>query len=143
MDLPFWYDGPQHQYLSAGFGPYALTRLCAETQGLFLIASSGRNRVFDPTVMREYLPDYRPIKYYTRDVKSNPAKMALTTAAHMTHEGPVYPPKTVFRADSDNVLRTEVTEAQEPFAVLDYKLRQIQQILERGTAGRALHERVL
>src|SRR5690606_8125970 len=35
VQLPFWFGEPQHEYISAGMGPYALTRLVKETGGVY------------------------------------------------------------------------------------------------------------
>ena len=59
-------DNKKYERLSAGYGPYALTRLCAETGGVFFVADQGSIR-FDSDVMRDYQPDYRPVRDYIKD----------------------------------------------------------------------------
>lgn len=67
--------------MSSGFGPYGLTRLCAETNGLYFIADNGRGQHrFDPAVMRNYAPDYRPIPMLEQDLRKNKAKSSLVEA---------------------------------------------------------------
>ncbi|VAX36385.1 hypothetical protein MNBD_PLANCTO02-1361, partial [hydrothermal vent metagenome] len=52
--LPFWGSaGKGLKKLSSGYGPYALTRLCAETGGIYFIADQGSLN-FDPAIMRDY-----------------------------------------------------------------------------------------
>lgn len=137
VDLPFWgVPGGDLRRMTAGLGPYALTRLCAETQGVYLISDELGRVHFDPAVMRNYLPDYRPIRFYVKDRQANKAKTALVDAARKTLSQEVPTPETIFRADSDNVLRTQLNDAQRPFAVLDYKLNEVASLLEQGEKDR-------
>ncbi|MFO0424223.1 MAG: vWA domain-containing protein [Planctomycetia bacterium] len=87
--------------IDSGFGPYALSRLCAETGGIYfrVHANSGaRGRVtnedtaplssrlryfFDPEVMRHYQPDYASPEKVAKEINANSAKRALFTAAGM------------------------------------------------------------
>ena len=39
VSLPFWFDGPQYEYLSSGFAPYALARLVSETGGIYFLTN--------------------------------------------------------------------------------------------------------
>jgi hypothetical protein len=139
VNLPFWgVAGADLVRMTAGLGPYALTRLCAETQGVYLIAEDGGKGVrFDPAVMRNYLPDYRPIKFYMKDLQANRAKTVLVEAARKTLGERTPTPEVIFRADTDAALRTELNDAQKPLAVLDYKLNEIVTLLEQGEKDRA------
>ena len=139
VNLPFWgVAGGDLVRMTAGLGPYALTRLCAETQGVYLIAEdTGRGVRFDPAVMRNYLPDYRPIKFYTKDLTANRAKTVLVEAARKTLGERTPTPEVIFRADTDAALRTELNDAQKPLAVLDYKLNEIVTLLDQGEKDRA------
>ena len=86
LRLGFWGPGGdvRGENLSSGYGPYALTRLCVETGGMYLVADDNNAARVDPTLMRSYPPDYRPIADYTRDVRANRAKSALVEAAGAT-----------------------------------------------------------
>ena len=138
LDVPFWGGGRVNSgRISAGLGPYALTRLCAETNGLYLIAEDARGRNFDPTMMKDYLPDYRPIRDYEKDIAKSKAKQFLLMAAEMTRRKRVSAPSLRFRADTDNALRTEASEAQKPAAMLTHSITQIVQVLEQGEEDRA------
>lgn len=139
VNLPFWgVAGADLVRMTAGLGPYALTRLCAETQGVYLIAEDGGRGVrFDPAVMRNYLPDYRPIRFYQKDLQANRAKTVLVEAARKTLGEKTPTPEVIFRADTDAALRTELNDAQKPLAVLDYKLNEIVTLLEQGEKDRA------
>ena len=138
VNLPFWgVAGGDLVRMTAGLGPYALTRLCAETQGVYLIVEdTSRGVRFDPAVMRNYLPDYRPIKFYTKDLQANRAKTVLVDAARKTLGERTPTPEVIFRADTDAALRTELNDAQKPLAVLDYKLNEIVTLLEQGEKDR-------
>ena len=112
LDLPFWGGGRVDSgRISAGLGPYALTRICAETGGLYLITDDASGRTFDATVMKDYLPDYRPLHFYDGDIQKSIAKQTLIAAAELTRQNRVTAPQLRFRADTDTVLRTEATDA--------------------------------
>jgi len=138
LQLPFWTNsGLNLSRMSSGFGPYALTRLCAETGGIYFIADQTRGPRFDPAVMRQYTPDYRPQRDYEQQLSSNSAKAALIQAArNAVPEDSIARPQRRFLATTDAVLRTQITEAQKPLATLDYYLKELHQILERGESGR-------
>ena len=138
LQLPFWgVAGFGRKQMSANYGPYALTRLCAETKGMYLIADQGRGRAFDSAVMRNYRPDFRPVRDIEKDVKSNLAKRSLVEAALATSRKPLPRLSLSFRAENDNVLRNEITKAQEPAAKFDYGLKQMHGVLTMGEKARA------
>ncbi|QDT17104.1 vWA domain-containing protein [Alienimonas californiensis] len=136
--LGFWGPGGEveNERLSSGYGPYALTRLCVETGGMYLVADDTNQRKFEPQLMRSYGPDYRPIKDYTRDVMANGAKRALIEAAQMSTAEEIPNPQLVFAAVDDTRLRREITEAQKPMAVVSYRLSALQAKLEAGLPDR-------
>lgn len=138
LDLPFWgAGGVDSGRISSGLGPYTLTRLCAETGGLYLIAEDARGKQFDPVVMKDYLPDYRPIRLYEEDVAKNKAKQALLIAAESTRASRVRAPTVRFRADTDNALRNEATDAQKPASILHHRVSEIVTLLKAGEKDRA------
>jgi len=137
LRLAFWGSaGQSAEQLSASFGPYALTRLCAETGGLYLVTKESESR-FDPEIMKNYLPDYRPVTRYQADLAKNLSKGALVRAAMTTQAHEVPPPRLRFRADTLEVLRRQLTEAQKPLALLDYFLNEMHTILDEGQKDRA------
>lgn len=137
LRLPFWGTNPGWDLtrMTSGFGPYALTRLCAETNGLYLIATNEGPK-FDQSVMRNYLPDFRPIIDYERELKTNLAKAALVNTARATHVKSLPRPQLNFNAPNDNVLRVAIGEAQKPLAVLEYDLEIMIRLLEEGEKHR-------
>jgi len=138
LQLPFWTGGGRNlDRMSAGFGPYALTRICAETGGIYFIADQVRGPQFDPSVMRQYSPDYRPQREYEKELSTNSAKAALVKAAqNAVPDDAVAQPQQRFLATTDTVLRQRITEAQKPLATLDYYLEQLHRILEQGERDR-------
>lgn len=136
--LAYWgANGYQLEDMSSGFGPYGLTRLCAETNGLYFITDDGRGPKFDPQVMRNYAPDYRPIRMLDADINANKAKLALMEVCKLLKVDNVPPPRTVFPAENDTVLRQAITEAQKPLADYEYKLDALMRMLEPGEKERA------
>ncbi|MBI5758711.1 MAG: VWA domain-containing protein [Planctomycetales bacterium] len=138
LRLGFWgARGPSLERLSSGYGPWALTRLCRETGGLYLVSAEQHRAVqFDFNTMRNYQPDYRPVADIDRDIKKNKAKQVLIEAAMKTKAEGIPIPQTTFRADTDNVLREQVTEAQRPLAILDYRLKEMVATLNQGEKER-------
>jgi len=138
LQLPFWTGGGRNlDRMSAGFGPYALTRICAETGGIYFIADQVRGPQFDPSIMRQYSPDYRPQREYEKELSSNSAKAALVKAAqNAVPEDAIAQPQQRFLATTDTVLRQRITEAQKPLATLDYYLQELHRILEQGERDR-------
>jgi len=137
LQLAYWGRPANNlENLSACFGPYALTRLCSETGGMFLVSEEIPGPRFDPEVMRKYQPDYRPIREYEQELSKNHAKGALVRAALAAKADEIPQPQFVFRADTDTALRQAMTEAQKPLAVLDYKLNEMQMLLEAGEKDR-------
>ncbi len=138
LQLAYWgRRGRDLENLSATFGPYALTRLCAETGGMFFVSEEIPGPKFDPEVMRKYQPDYRPLRDYDQQLSQNAAKGALVRAAVATKAEAIPQPQFVFRADTDTALRQQISEAQKPLAVLDYKLEEMLTLLESGEKDRS------
>jgi hypothetical protein len=138
LRMAYWgTNGRDLDFIPSGFGPYGLTRLCAETNGLFLIADNSLRAGIDSIVMRSYAPDYRPIPQLEADIRSNRAKLALVEVCNQYQVDNIPIPSTFFPAENDNVLRTAITEAQRPLAELDYRLDGILQKLQAGEKDRA------
>lgn len=137
VQLGFWsVDGRDLERMSAAYGPYGLTRLCAETGGVYFITDESRVHRFDPEIMRNYLPDYRSLEIYEREVKRSPAKNALVEASTRTAADGIELPRLQFRADTDETLKQELFEAQKPAAELEYKLNIMLSALEAGEKDR-------
>lgn len=138
LRLAFWGSNDYDlQNMSSGFGPYALTRLCAETNGLYLVANDSRGKTFDPQVMRNYAPDYRPIPMIDSDFAKNKAKSTLRDVARLLKVENVPLPRLDFPAENDTVLRQAITDAQRPAAEFEYKINGLKTLLEPGEKDRA------
>ena len=137
LQLPFWGGiGSSLENLSSGFGPYALTRLCAETNGIYFVTADNSTWQFDAAVMRNYAPDYLPVKKYEAVVSRNRTKAALMNASMLSWRDGVPRPQLSFRAPNDNELRKSLTEAQRPIAKLDARLDEMMAILMTGEPSR-------
>lgn len=138
LQLAFWgSNGSDLDDISSGFGPYALTRLCAETNGLFLMTSPGNGPRWDPQVMRAYQPDYRPISDLEADVRGNVAKRLLVEIAQTTRTESIPQPQLEFPAMTDTLLRQEIDKAQRPLAEFEFKISRMADALKQGEKDRA------
>ena len=64
------------------------------------------------------------------------AKMALNRAAAASTKADIPQAKLSFRAENDNLLKKEITEAQKPMAEVGYKLEELLYVLAAGEKGR-------
>lgn len=144
----------QEPVIDSGFGPYALTRLCYETGGIYFTVHPNRNvnrRVnrgeidafaadmkyfFDPVAMSRYRPDYLSPEDYVTMVKSSPLRQSLVTAAQMKPVSGISAPKTRFIKRGEAQLVGELTTAQQDAAKLEPTLVRMAQILEPGMEAR-------
>ena len=120
----------QLDQMSAGYGPYALTRLCAETNGIFILTQDTQGMHFDHNTMARYAPDYRPISIIQGEISKHPCKKALTEAASLKFDHPLIIPKTNFSAYNDAILRTELAEGQTPVADVVYHVDRMLKLLQ-------------
>ncbi len=113
--------------LDSGFGPYALTRLCYETGGIYFTVHPNRNidrkvyryelepfaadlqYFFDPIVMSRYRPDYLSAEDYAKQVKRSQLRQALVTAAQMQPAQGLATPRTRFVRRDEAQLAGELT----------------------------------
>ena len=87
IQLGFWYDGPQYDFMDAGFGPYALSRLAGATGGIYFVTRMGGNRLpFDPAGMREYKPDWMSKDQYISAINKHPVRLAVMRASLITQQ---------------------------------------------------------
>lgn len=94
VSLPFWFGGPQYEFLSSGLGPYALTRLVRETGGVYFMTNMTTTTglaplgVFTNEDMKAFQPDYSfgTPEAYIRDVNSHPLRRAVMVAAELSHK---------------------------------------------------------
>lgn len=134
LQLPFWGTGQVR--LSAGYGPYALTRLTAETGGMYLITDDATTVRFNPARMREYTPEYEPIRVLEARIRQHPAKLALVETSRQTYLDTIPLPTLVFNAENDNQLRAELTEGQRRMVESEYWVDRMFKMLAQGAQTR-------
>jgi len=124
VDLPFWYDGPDLTYLSAGFAPYALARLVHETGGVYFMTNmttmSGLTPVgvFDNAALKTFAPNYNfgSAEDYQKDLSQHPLRMAVVRAAFLSRQHqPNATPQLNFAVTPQN-FKTVAGEAQKTAA---------------------------
>ncbi|MEQ8849780.1 vWA domain-containing protein [Botrimarina sp.] len=147
-------DGPT---LDAGFGPFGLTRLAAESGGFYIAvhafrvaagrADKSRRRdhpftaeidyFFDERLMRRYRPDYVPTGEYQRRLRENGARRALVEAASLSWTEPLRENvRREFPKLDDAQFAQDLSVAQRAAAVLEPKLQQLVATLRRGEGDR-------
>ncbi len=85
--LPFWYGGPQYDEIESGFGPYGLSRLASATGGIYFVARlDGAKMGFDASRMKEYRPDWSPLREYEASIQRDPLRQAVVNAALITQQ---------------------------------------------------------
>jgi len=154
LKLHFLGAGRNDPLLDSGYGPYALTRLCYETGGLYFSSHpnrkvggnvSGRetsnlaahiSTFFDPQVMRRYQPDYLSVQEYRKRLQTNRARGALVAAAQLSWTSPLEDIRMRFPKRDESQLATSLSVAQRNAAVRQPKLDRICQTLQAGEADR-------
>lgn len=128
--LPFWYDGPQYDYLDAGFGPHALSRLAGATGGIYFVTRMGGNRItFDPAGMREYKPDWVSKEQYIAAVNKNPLRRAVMRASVITQQNLPLQPGLSYPAADGPEFKDAMSRNQEIVARIQYT---VDEALGRG-----------
>jgi hypothetical protein len=154
ISLNFAGNQAEDEAIDSGFGPFALTRLCIETGGLYFAVHPNRNtnravsaaetavfsahfkRFFDPQVMRRYRPDYVSQKEYEKRVGENKARLALVEAAQASAAATLESPATRFVKRDEGQFAAALTEAQKDAAKVEPKLNALYEILKVGEADR-------
>lgn len=155
VQVGFTGDFDVEPVIDSGFGPYALTRLCYETQGAYFTVHPNRNvsrkvnrreiepfsadlaYFFDPIAMARYRPDYLSPKDYGNMVRSSPLRSALVRAAQLSPAVGISRPRTRFVKRDDAQLVGDLTTAQQDPATLERDLVTMAQTLEPGMAARS------
>jgi hypothetical protein len=146
-----YYEEP---VVDSGFGPYALSRLCYETGGIYFTVHPNRKLnqfvgkgeieafashlayFFDPDIMQRYRPDYVPESEYLSLLKSSPMRQALVQASQFSRVGSLDRPRQVFLRTDEAAFVNALTEAQKEPARLENKLIQLCEILFEGSKHR-------
>jgi hypothetical protein len=146
-------DAPD-EAIDSGFGPFSLSKLCAETGGIYFAvhpnrASRGRvsnsatapmasalKYFFDPAVMRYYRPDYQSQIEIDRMLAANRAKRSLVDASRASELSPMDEPTMMFPREDDGRLVNLLSEAQKKAAVLQPKIDALYGLLAAGLPDR-------
>ncbi|MFM9963410.1 MAG: vWA domain-containing protein [Planctomycetaceae bacterium] len=140
VSLPFWFNGPQYEYLSSGFAPYALARLVSETGGVYFLtnmttmAGLAPIGTFDDATLRTFAPDYSfgEIEDFAKDVRKHPLRVCVMNAAQMSQRFKVKgAPRLDIRVTAAN-FRQVATEAQKDVAESQYMLDAMLQAFPPG-----------
>lgn len=134
--------------LDSGFGPFALSKLCADTGGIFFSVHPNRSsdkihkkdiaplssyisRFFDHEVMIAYKPDYRSLTLQNKEDSTNITKSALLKACsiplHITGHQILR-----FRAFNEGMFVEELSMAQRFSAKLEPHINQVYNALLIG-----------
>ncbi len=131
--LPFWFSSSQYDFLSAGMGPYGLSRLVRETGGAYFLSSmtttSGLSPIgnFDPQALKAFEPDYRfaTPQEYINDANRHKLRQAVMRAAELSLKYKVDKTPTLeLRVNPQNYLQ-QLTEAQKSAAETTYMVDNI------------------
>ncbi len=140
--------------MDSGFGPYALSRLCSETSGIYFCVHANREsrgRVsdretaamsanlryfFDADAMRPYAPEYLPISELNRRIAANAAIRSLVAAARGTELSPMEEPVFQFPRRNDGDLVRLLGEAQKVAAKIEPKVDAVYATLMAGVEDR-------
>ncbi|MEO6810068.1 MAG: vWA domain-containing protein [Isosphaeraceae bacterium] len=122
--LPFWFAGPQYEFMDAGFGPYALSRLAGATGGIYFVTRMGATRItFDPAGMREYRPDWVSRTEYEKMIASKPLRRAVTQAAMVAQQNLPGQPSLEFPSADSPDFKEAMKRNQEKTARAEYTVR--------------------
>jgi hypothetical protein len=140
--------------IDSGFGPFSLSKLCAETGGIYFAVHANRNAAgrvgnaatapmasrlryfFDADAMRVYRPEYVPATVLDKAIASNRAKKALVDAAKMADLAPMESPVRTFPRIDDGKLAQLFGDAQKASAQLQPKVEMLHGVLAAGEPDR-------
>lgn len=137
--------------LDSGFGPFALSKLCLDSGGLYFSVHPNRgsskvdkkqtsplssyiSRFFDHETMTKYKPDYRSYGIQNKEAQSHAAKKALVLASsiplNITGEQTLK-----FKAFDEGTFVNELNMAQRFSAKLEPKIQQVYNALLTGESS--------
>lgn len=137
--------------LDSGFGPFALSKLCLDTGGLYFSVHPNRgnakvdkkqisplssyiSRFFDHEIMVKYKPDYRSYGLQNKEAQSHSAKRALLQASSIPLN--ISGEQTLrFKAFDEGTFVNELNMAQRFSAKLEPKINQIYSTLLSGESS--------
>ena len=144
--------------IDSGFGPFHLSKLCAETGGIYFAVHANRGargRVndaavapmasrlrwfFEPDALKAYRPDYVAAAKINQMIAANKAKKALVEAARSSQISPMDAPTMTFPRVDDGALALLLAEAQKGAAKIQPKIDALYGTLAAGAADRGAIE---
>ncbi len=146
VDIHEWQGSSEP--LDSGFGPFALSRLCIKTGGVYFATreasdfgqfSFRESSVvrFDPKVMAAYRPDYVSKAAYQSLIDESKARTALLAAARLPQLYLAADLKTEFVKTDEAKLKRALDEAQRAAARMEPKLRELFTVISAGESERS------
>src|SRR5262249_29774887 len=106
------------------FGPWALSRLCRETGGIYFLMQDNSSKLYDPNTLRAYQPDYGPRKEYEERIKLSPIRRAVVEAADRTGKAPQQIPSIPWEFPRDTAGMNRVMgDGQAAMAKVEYYVK--------------------
>ena len=154
IKLSFAGSRADEEVIDSGFGPFALTRLCYETGGIYFAVHPHRNvtravtrneteaftsyvkHFFDPEVMRRYRPDYVSVTEYQKRASQNKARWSLVQAAAQSGLEQMDGPTLRFVRSDEGAFANALSTAQQQAAALEPKFNSLFATLQMGEADR-------
>lgn len=138
IQIPFWY--PQQnpgQPMSSGFGPYALSRLAAQTGGIYFISRDAPGwREFRGDHLREYRPELGTRADYEKGLAQWPLRRALVQASAATDRTTQGAPGLVFPPVEDENFNRNMLQQQSQAAQWSYLVEAALVPIEKAAAAR-------
>jgi len=140
--------------VDSGFGPFSLSKLCADTGGIYFAVHANRSvrgrvgnnqtaamssklrQFFDPEVMRDYQPDYVSAALADKLLAANRAKQALVAAARAVEISPMASPTMIFPRKDDGALTQLLSDAQKAAARIQPRIDAPAEQLKAGLPDR-------
>lgn len=135
VSLPFWFGDPQYEFLSAGLGPYGLSRLVKETGGYYFMTNMTTMKGLAPLGefgaenMKGFQPDYGfgTPQAYLDDVARHPIRRAVVAASELSRKYKAKgTPQTELKVQPGNYLQA-LSNAQKSAAESAYMVDMILQ----------------
>jgi hypothetical protein len=138
IQIPFWYPRQNPgQPLSAGFGPYALSRLAAQSGGIYFISRDVPGwRQFRGEHLREYRPELVTRADYERNLNQFPVRRSLVQASAATQRTIQDAPGLVFPPVEDENFNRYMLEQQSRAAQWSYLVDAAMSPIEKAAQAR-------
>lgn len=134
------------QALDSGFGSYGLSRLCADSGGIYFSMHPNRSKgilnkkdveplssyisvFFDNEILKQYPPDYRNLLAQQKELQTNKIKAALVNACNIPIK--IIQDQTMsFSAFTEGEFVQQLNNAQKFAALIEPKINQVYDILK-------------